>query len=33
MIERFSLEYLQKIEGIWKHVNKIDRMKKLEKQR
>jgi hypothetical protein len=29
MIEHFSLIYLEKIEGLWKYVDKIDRMKKV----
>ncbi len=29
MIEHFSLIYLEKIEGLWKYVDKVDKMKKV----
>lgn len=29
MIDHFSLIYLEKVEGLWKYVDRVDRMKKV----
>lgn len=33
MIDHFSLIYLEKVEGLWKYVDRVDKMKKVEKLR